>query len=179
MSETLIQLVDENDVPLRGGTMDEAQLEGFWHRVTGVMVKDSRRGKYLLQKIAPNPYYNGGKWNVTSTGHVDDGESYVDAAAREAEEEMGIVGLNLVEFDAYRAEKEAYRTGRNRMYKRHYKIFLAEANSDNLVVSPDESEVEEVVWMSGDELTRIRAKSPQLFSDTLNRFIDREFPNGN
>lgn len=33
MAEGLIQIVDRNDNPLRGGTMDEAQFEGLWHRL--------------------------------------------------------------------------------------------------------------------------------------------------
>ena len=81
----LIQIVDARDNPLRGGTMDEAQLQGLWHRMVGVMVWDSVAGEFLLQKVKPNRFYGGGSWNPTSSGHVDAGETYEGAARRESQ----------------------------------------------------------------------------------------------
>ncbi len=175
----LIQITDERDIPLRGGTMDEAQLEGLWHRVTGVMVKDSRRGLYLLQKIAPNPYYNGGKWNLSSTGHVDEGESYEDAAIRELTEEMGVTGLELIEFDYYPHTKEAYRAGKNRIYRRYYKIYTADVDSKELVIAPNEAEVEDTVWMSSQQLQSMGQLDSPPMTETLLRVVDKEFHGGN
>ena len=43
-----IQIVDEKDQPLRGGTLDEVQLGGLWHRIARVMVSDTQ-GNVLLQ----------------------------------------------------------------------------------------------------------------------------------
>ena len=126
MTETLIQIVDEKDNLIRGGTMDEVQFAGLWHRITGVMVQDTQSGRFLVQKVAPNPYYSGGKWNLTSTGHVDEGESYRAAAERELREEMGIAGLDLKEWSRYQTEKSAHRAGRDRIYRRHWVVFLAE-----------------------------------------------------
>ena len=126
MTEALIQIVDEKDNPIRGGTMDEVQFAGLWHRITGVMVQDTQSGRFLVQKVAPNPYYSGGKWNLTSTGHVDEGESYRAAAERELREEMGIAGLDLKEWSRYQTEKSAHRAGRDRIYRRQWVVFLAE-----------------------------------------------------
>ena len=104
----LIQIVDARDNPLRGGTMDEAQLQGLWHRMVGVMVWDSVAGEFLLQKVKPNRFYGGGSWNPTSSGHVDAGETYEGAARRESQEEMGIRGLELVDFSSYRQFRGAF-----------------------------------------------------------------------
>lgn len=49
----LIQIVDRDDNPLCGGTMDEAQINGLWHRIARVMVWDELNGLYLLHKVPP------------------------------------------------------------------------------------------------------------------------------
>ena len=157
-----IQIVDENDAPLRGGTMDEVQLQGLWYRIARVMIYDESTGKYLLQKIAPNPYWSGGLWNTTAGGHVDEAESYLQAALRETEEEMGIVGLDLVEIDRYTGK----RTKANRSYNRHIVTFLARCSNTPQVI-PNE-EVEEIIWVSPAELVAM-----DTVTDGLRRFIQQ------
>lgn len=170
ISHPLIQITDENDVVVRGGTMDEVQLNGLWHRMTGVMLHDEASDEFLLQKIAPNPYYDGGKWNLTATGHVDNGEEYVQAAKRELQEEMGIVGLNLIDFDYYKTQKQAFRAGKNRVYFRHNRVFIAQVDKDALSVNPDSTEVEEITWMSWNELSGMNSK---IATGGLLHFIER------
>lgn len=166
MEEILIQIVDEYDKPIRGGSMDEAQLNGLWHRVAGVMVYDDVVDKFLIQKISPNPYYNGGKWNITATGHVDNGESYETAALRELSEEMGVRDLKLAYFSYYKVSKKVVAHGLLRTYNRFYKIFTARADSSDLLVSPDTSEVEDYMWASLREIANL----PK--SRTLTKFLD-------
>ncbi len=167
-----IQITDELDNPLRGASMDEAQFQGLWHRVTGVMVCDPRRKLYLLQKIAPNPYYSGGKWNLTSTGHVDEGETYIQAAERELIEEMGIKGLLLAECSYYHTSREAFSAGAQRKFNRHFKIFFAEGDASSLVVEPDRSEVDETIWMTEEELIDMYYLADSQITGTLKHFIE-------
>ena len=147
----LIQIVDARDNPLRGGTMDEAQLQGLWHRMVGVMVWDSVAGKFLLQKVKPNRFYSGDSWNLTSSGHVDAGETYEGAALRELREEMGIRGLELVDFLHYTTERTGFSAGKNRTWRRHNKIFIAQADKDALQITPSD-EVEAWCWMDLSQL---------------------------
>ena len=172
MSESLIQVVDENDRPLRGGTMDEVQLDGLWHRIVGVMVHDSKRDLYLLQKIAPNPYYNSGKWNLTATGHVDEGETYLRAAKRELHEEMGIVGTDLLRGEYYTEDRHESRAGENRRYRRFYQIYKLDVDSRRIDVSPGANEVQDVSWFSGNELIAMSDQASSDMTSTLLRFIN-------
>lgn len=174
-----IQITDENDNPLRGGTMDEAQLLGLWHRIAGVMVWDPREHLYLLQQIAPNPYYNGGKWNLTATGHVDEGESYDEAAARELFEEMGVRGLSLVIQSHYSYTKQAHRAGKMRTYKRHYTVFTTKVNSSTLIFKPNPEEVEKTMWAHESELLKMYNSKEPAMTDTLLRFVREELVGGN
>lgn len=175
--ETLIQLVTENDEPIRGGTMDEAQLEGYWHRIARVMVYDYTSKRFLLQKIKPNPYYNGGQWNTTSSGHVDEGEEYIDAAVRETKEEMGIELTDLQEIDRYTTQTTKQRAGRERNYRRHNVTFLVKIAANEVTVQPNESEVEEIAWLSMVELAELRDNEPTKITDGLTRFVDQQREN--
>jgi len=157
-----IQIVDEHDEPLRGGTMDEVQLGGLWHRIARVMVYDKITEKYLLQKVAPNPYYDEGLWNTSSSGHVDVGETYEQAGTRETAEEVGIRGLKLREIQRYRTEQ----TRQDRIYRRHNATFLAEADITPWVSRS--AEVERTAWMNEHELFDL---NPRLATGGLRYFI--------
>jgi isopentenyl-diphosphate delta-isomerase len=88
MSERL-DIVDQNGDPT-GEQLDKAVIhrDGLWHRDVHVWLTD---GTNILEqqrtwdkKIMP------GTWDVSVSGHVDAGESYLDAAIRETEEELGL-----------------------------------------------------------------------------------------
>lgn len=112
------------------------------------MVQDRESGEFLLQKVAPNPWYNGGLWNLTASGHVDEGEEYSEAATRELFEEMGVQNVTLTDFSYYQTERQDFKVGKDRTYRRHHKVFIALVGKDDLIISPDPQEVEDWAWMS-------------------------------
>lgn len=59
------------------------------HRAVHVFVRD-RDGRYFLQKRAKTKKIQPGKWDTSVGGHVDPGETYEQAAARELHEELGV-----------------------------------------------------------------------------------------
>lgn len=61
---------------------------GLVHRSVHVMVVGG--GKLLLQKRSARKDTQPGKWDTSVGGHVGYGQSYAEAAAREAEEELGL-----------------------------------------------------------------------------------------
>lgn len=169
-----IQIVDENDTPVGSGTMDDAQLQGLWHRIAGVVVQDKKTGEFLLQKVAANPWYSGGLWSITATGHVDAGESYHVAAARELYEEMGLQGLELVEFSYYHTERQGFVASKDRIYRRFYKIFFAQADKSTLTVVPEPAEVEDYAWTTIEQLR----SDDMPTTNTLKRFIEEYVKSG-
>lgn len=177
MSEAMIQIVDENDLPVRAGTMDEAQLEGLWHRIVRVMVFDDKSQLYLLQQVKPNPYYNGGLWNTTASGHVDEGESYLDSAVRETREEMGITDLELVEFGRYKAEHQVVSSGgETRIYRRHNVTFVARVDQNGLAVQHNPEEVAAIGWFSLEEMAEMQEND--MLTGGLTRFLSARISNG-
>lgn len=81
--EDLVIWVDENDNELGHVTRKRAHEEGLLHRIVVVMVTDAH-GNILVQERMS------GKLDHSSAGHVDIGETYIEAARRELYEELGM-----------------------------------------------------------------------------------------
>jgi isopentenyl-diphosphate delta-isomerase type 1 len=91
----IFEIVDENDQVI--GTAPRAECHGnpsLIHRVAHVLVFN-HAGELLLQKRAMSKDVQPGKWDTSVGGHLDLGESYLKAAYREMEEELGIRDVPL------------------------------------------------------------------------------------
>ena len=90
----LFDVVNENDDVIGRASRNEVHGNpGLIHRVAHVLVFNSS-GKLYLQKRAKNKDVQPGKWDTSVGGHVDAGESYLDAALRETLEELGIAAVS-------------------------------------------------------------------------------------
>ena len=76
-----IQIVDNNDKPIRGATLADAQAKGLIHRSVLICVEDES-GNILLQKRGPETSIYPNCWDISSSGYVDEGEEYLEAAQR-------------------------------------------------------------------------------------------------
>lgn len=84
MSTELFDVVDRHDNII--GTTDKrtAHSTGQLHRVAAVFVFNEKGELYIQE------HSRDGKWDHSVGGHVSKGETYAEAAAREAQEELGI-----------------------------------------------------------------------------------------
>lgn len=165
----LIQIVDEADRPIRGGTMDDAQMNGLWHRVARIMVYCESTDEYLIQKVAPNEYYKGGLWCESASGHVDEGESYAQATLRELAEEMGvsIEETSIAEIDRYQTDRLVIIKGSERIFRRFHVLYLVRLkNKPDVQINDD---VAEFRWTNIEELCQLDASG--LVTDGLSKTI--------
>jgi isopentenyldiphosphate isomerase len=96
MKETLIDVLDENGKPTGGKkSKQEIHLEGLWHNAAHIWIYNSK-GEILFQLRAKDKDSYPGLLDISAAGHVDSGETPIQAALREAEEELG---LKLTEND--------------------------------------------------------------------------------
>jgi isopentenyl-diphosphate delta-isomerase type 1 len=84
----IIDIVDEEDNVKGQMERDEAHDRSFIHRAAHVFIFNSK-GELLLQKRSMKKRQYAGFWGDVA-GHMDAGESYEAAAARELKEEVGI-----------------------------------------------------------------------------------------
>lgn len=89
MDEMLTRVTDEDEIL---GPVLRSLVHGnplLIHRSVHVLVI-SPEGRLLLQKRSLSKDTQPGKWDTSVGGHVGFGQSYEEAARREAEEELGI-----------------------------------------------------------------------------------------
>jgi isopentenyldiphosphate isomerase len=89
--ELLTRVSDDDSVVL--GPVERRLVHGnpeLVHRSAHVLIVHPADGTLLLQKRSALKDTQPGKWDTSVGGHVSFGQSYEEAALREAEEELGI-----------------------------------------------------------------------------------------
>jgi isopentenyl-diphosphate delta-isomerase len=85
----LLDVVDEEDRPIRKASVKSCVEEGLLHRAVAVIIRRSN-GKLLLQRRSTRDLWHPGRWTLSCTGHVRSGETYLRAGRRELYEELGM-----------------------------------------------------------------------------------------
>src|SRR3989338_7557249 len=127
--------IDENENDLEEVSLARAHKEGLLHRISVVYLTDDK-GQILVQKR------DDGRLDHSAAGHVDAGETYLEAAARELEEELGVKGAQLTEVGDCISKENGGRI------RHRFKVFQCRTNPGKL--NPDE--VEEVFWANPREI---------------------------
>lgn len=91
-SEEILDVVDENDVVIGQAPRGEVYARGLIHRCVFVRVRDGE-GRVFVHRRTPTKLVFPSRYDMFVGGVVGAGESYDDAALREAEEELGVSGL--------------------------------------------------------------------------------------
>lgn len=87
--EEWFDVVDARDEVIGRATRCEVHATGLWHRAVHVLVFDAQ-GRVFLQKRSMLKDLSPGLWDSSCSGHLDAGEDYDAAAARELGEEIGV-----------------------------------------------------------------------------------------
>lgn len=117
------------------------------HPVVHLHVID-RYGAIYLQKRSMKKDIQPGRWDTAVGGHIDYGESILEALFRESSEELGLRDYNPVYIDSYIFESEIERELVN--------VFAAVGHFN---VVPDYDEVDEGRYWTMDEINRDMGRS--------------------
>jgi len=170
MAEALIQIVDENDKPIRGASKPEAWKKGLRHRIVRITIMDEN-GRMLLQKRADDLDLFPGRWDNSAAGHVDEGEDYETAAHRELTEELGLKDFKTETMGDYYIEVN-YEWRIMKRFTRSYKIVLSNPLPE---IKFSKSEVSEIRWASIEEIKNMLKDRPDEVTDGLEQVIERFF----
>lgn len=91
-SDEILDIVDENDVVVGQAPRGEATARGLRHRCAFIEVRDAE-GRLFVHRRTPGKLVFPSHYDMFVGGVVGAGESYDEAALREAEEELGVSGL--------------------------------------------------------------------------------------
>jgi 8-oxo-dGTP pyrophosphatase MutT (NUDIX family) len=90
--DELVDIVDENDVVIDTVTRRQMRAERLRHRAVFTAVQGTD-GRLLVHQRSFDKDVRPGAWDICVGGVVGSGESYDVAAARELNEEIGVVGV--------------------------------------------------------------------------------------
>ena len=153
MSENIIW-VDLLDREVGSGEKLDTHRKNQLHRAFSVFVVDG--DKMLIQKRAKDKYHSGGLWANACCSHPRAGETLLESVPRRMQEELGFQAeikelFSFVYFQQYDGLSE---------YEYDH-VFLSRYHGE---VVPNPEEMEEIRWISLDELQRELETAPQTFS---------------
>ncbi|HTI98179.1 MAG TPA: NUDIX domain-containing protein [Dongiaceae bacterium] len=168
MADEIFDVVNERDEVIGQAPRQEVHARGLWHRAVHVLVFNAR-GEIFLQKRSMLKDTAKGKWDSSSSGHVDSGEEYDATAVRELHEEIGLVvpapPQRLFKVDA------SAETGWEFCW-----VYRCESEGP-FTLHPEE--IETGAWFTPEEVTRWVAERPRDFARAFvliwNRFQAASF----
>jgi 8-oxo-dGTP pyrophosphatase MutT (NUDIX family) len=96
-AEEILDIVDENDQVVAQAPRGEAYARGLRHRCAFILARDAAGRIFVHRRTATKLVYPA-LYDMFVGGVVGAGESYDEAALREAEEELGVSGLPRPEY---------------------------------------------------------------------------------
>ena len=149
-----IDVLTESGAPAnRRKSKADIHRDGDWHRAAHVWIVTPEH-RVLLQKRSLAKENWPGLWDVSVAGHVSAGESAVDAAIREAREEIGIeITASELRHIGTVIERCVLNNG-SYLDNEIHEIFVCEREVDLKALTLDPKEVETVALVAPDELER-------------------------
>lgn len=145
-----VTVVNENDEIIGFEYMMDAIEKGMIRRASRIYVFNES-GQLLVQQQSKN-VLKPLKLDQSAAGHVDEGESYEEAAHRELKEELGLEGYPLT------TVIQSFRT--SDFYNSIYKITIP----DDTKIDYDSEELETVIWYELEKLDEEMKAEPEKFT---------------
>ncbi len=103
-AEELLDVVDAQDRVIGTATRGEVYRRGLTHRCVFILVRDPA-GRIFTHRRTDTKLFAPGAYDCFVGGVVGAGETYASAAVREAEEELGVSGVEPVPLFKYLFEE--------------------------------------------------------------------------
>ena len=147
-----VDIVNEENEVVAQATRAQMRAECLRHRATYIVAHDGM-GKILVQRRTEIKDFMPGKLDATAGGVVQSGEDMLESARREAEEELGIAAVPFAEHGKFYFEDQHCRVWGG--------LFSCVSHGP---FAMQESEVDEIIWMTPDEIT---ARCDEFTDDSL------------
>lgn len=165
-----VVIVDEDDNEIGTAMLAEVWQKGLYHRIVAVFVFDDQ-ARILLQLRGPNVKVYSNCWDQAAGGHVDEDQTYKDAAVNELAEELGLNDITLTVIGTYRSNN---RDG-ERIINQFERVYSAEVPYGT-VIKPQKSELADIRWFTVIELEQHIAEKPDDFTPGLLYDLRHYFP---
>ncbi len=146
-----IDIVDEHGQPTgKTALKSDAHKNGWYHNTIHLWLY-TLRGEMLLQQRSHKKAIHPLLWDVSAAGHIDAGETFVEAALRETKEE---IGLELQPKDLMKIGVECHESSYNDgtiQDNEFHQVFIAELKTKLNQLIPQKEEVEALKLVSIEE----------------------------
>ncbi|MCT2588884.1 NUDIX domain-containing protein [Streptomyces sp. N2-109] len=142
-ADEVLDIVDEHDRVVGQAPRGEATARRLRHRSVSVRVRDPE-GRIFVHQRTPVKLIFPSMYDVVVGGVVGAGESYDEAALREAEEELGVSGLPTPQWRCH----FLYETPEHSWFLNVYEVVCP------LPVAPQPEEVQWHAFLTDEELAR-------------------------
>jgi len=158
--DDLLILTDMLDRQTGTATKEQAHRSGLLHRAFSVMLyRDSGETReYLISRRADGKYHSAGLWANSCCSHPRAGETVPGAACSRVRKELGCGVRDLSEIGAF-------------VYRAVFPDGLCEYEYDHVLLGradgepePDPSEIGEIRWVSGEQLSALLTGEPDRFA---------------
>ena len=146
--EEIFDVYDINGkhVGTRPKSFCHSENPGVYHKPVWIWIKNDK-GQILVQKRALTKKKSPGKWDMPSAGHVDAGETLLQACVRETYEELGI--------KARQKDFIFLKEWLNQKGWEFAEIYLLKTNKAVSEMKLQKEEVECVNWLDYDEFVKL------------------------
>ena len=150
--------VDHNDHVIGKISREQAHKFNLLHRAVHIFIKD-RNCKWLIQKRSAKKDLDPLLLTTSCSGHVDSGETYLEAAVRECEEELGL-RISSKDLTEILRCSPCWETGME-----FVRVYFFEKISEKITPSPHE--IDEIVYFKLEELIHKSETQKAKFSGSF------------
>ncbi len=150
--EKLEVIVDKNDVVIGAKRRAEIRSDEIY-RVAALWITNSK-GEHLLARRALTKAHNPGKWGPAVAGTVEEGETYESNIVKEAQEELGLTGLEIT---------QRHKTFTQGEYTYFCQWYSAVVDRPVEAFRPATEEVAEIDWFSTERLREALREAPENY----------------
>lgn len=157
-----IQIVDEKDQLIGHKYRNEIDYNKDIYRSTALWLENSQ-GEFLIAQRKLTKDKDPGKWGPAVAGTVDEGETYESNIYKEAEEEIGLTG---VDFQPKTKLRE------NIPRKQFIQVYFTKFDKDLSNFKIQKEEVEQIAWIPKNELIADIKGNPKKYVPAMQMLIN-------
>ncbi len=167
MPEEYLDIVDENNRPTGEKRLrSEVHDTGLWHRTVHIYLfrKSGEGPDFLVHLRAKTKDLNPNQWDTRFGGHLKSGEKVENAVVSELKDEIGLQTepSRLLQGETYKRDKFP-----NREFTL---VYYYEFDGDTSELKFNDGEVQEVKWMSTQDIVNSMQQEPDKWAGSLKGF---------
>ncbi len=153
MEEQLDILNERAEKTGQSRSYNEAHRDGLMHRSVHIWFLNSQ-GQILFQKRKKDRIAYPSYWDISVSGHISAGQTSIEAAQMETEEEIGLTLPAEAYIYLFTVEQHIALNNRTHVDNEFQDVFVVYSDIDISKLKLSEEEVEEVRWIDIGEFER-------------------------